>query len=81
MEKANCLAELRFRLGLPDVAEEACCPTCDAVFDRFSHHDANCVAGDKRPLRHHAIRDIVFAWAQRAGLHPERECSRSLWRT
>ena len=32
------------------------------------------MAGGERTLRHHAIRDTVFTWAQRAALHPEREC-------
>ncbi|CAE7213826.1 ANK1 [Symbiodinium sp. CCMP2592] len=47
MEKASFVAELRFRLGLPDAAEDTWCPKCDAVLDRFSHHaaSASCVAG------------------------------------
>ena len=73
METASFVAELRFRLGLPDAAEDTWCPRCDAFLDRFSHHAASCVAGGERTLRHHAIHDTVFTWAQRAALHPERE--------
>ena len=32
-----------------------------------------CVAGGERTQRHHAVRDLVHSWAQRAGLRPERE--------
>ena len=73
MEKASFVAELRFRLRLPDATEDTWCPKCDAVLDRFSHHAAVCVAGGERTLRHNAVRDAVFTWAERAGLHPEKE--------
>ena len=32
-----------------------------------------CVAGGERTQRHNAVRDLVFAWAERAGLRPEKE--------
>ena len=59
--------------SVSDAAEDTWCPKCESVLDRFSHHAASCVARGERTLRHHAIHDPVFARAQRAGLHPERE--------
>ena len=37
-----------------------------------------CVAGSERTQgertqRHHAVRDLLYGWCRRAGLHPERE--------
>ena len=32
-----------------------------------------CMAGGKRTQRHHAVRNLVYAWAQRGGLRPEHE--------
>ena len=31
------------------------------------------MAGGKRTQRHHAVRNLVYAWAQRGGLRPEHE--------
>ena len=67
------MAELCFRLGVPDAAEDTWCPKCDAVLDRYSRHAAVCVAGGERTLWHNSVRDIVLSWAARAGLHPEKE--------
>ena len=74
-EPAGFLAELRLRLGVPDAEEDTWCPMCDAVLDIHGHHAGMCVAGGERTLRHNAVRDVVFAWAQRAGLRPEKERS------
>ena len=73
MEPAVFVQELRFRLGMPDASEDTWCPKCDAVLDKLSHHAAVCVAGGERTLRHNAVRDVVFDWAVRAGLAPEKE--------
>ena len=67
------VAELRQRLGLPDAVLDAWCPRCDCVLDRFSYHAGLCSAGGERTLRHHALRDVLCSWAERAGLQPERE--------
>ena len=32
-----------------------------------------CVAGGERVHRHYAVRDLLFSWAEKAGLHPEKE--------
>ena len=66
-------AGLRVRLHVQEAGEDSWCPKCDAVLDRFGHHAAVCVAGGERTLRHNLVRDLVFSWAQRAGLNPERE--------
>ena len=73
MEPAVFVAELRQRLGLPDAVLDASCPRCDCVLDRFSYHAGLCSAGGERTLRHHALRDVLCSWAERAGLQPERE--------
>ena len=51
---------------------DACCPRCDCVLDKFSYHAGLCSAGGERTLKHHALRDILCSWAERAGL-PGRE--------
>lgn len=73
LEPAIFLAELRHRLGMPDAADDAWCPQCNGILDRFSLHAGTCSAGGERTLRHHAVRDVIYRWAERAGLHPERE--------
>lgn len=73
MEPAAFTAELRHRLGVADAREEAWCPKCDGVLDGFSYHAATCCAGGERTLRHTAVRDLLFHWASRAGLQPEKE--------
>ena len=73
LEPAVFSAELRFRLGVPDAVHDCWCPLCDGVLDRHSHHAATCVAGGERTLRHNAVRDVLFAWLDRAGFHPEKE--------
>eukprot|EP00435_Cladocopium_sp_Y103_P030454 s4292_g7.t1 len=73
MEPASFVTELRHRLGIPEAAEDTWCPQCNGILDRLSLHAATCAAGGERTLRHHAIRDVIFKWADRAGLQPERE--------
>ena len=73
LEPALFVSELRQRLGVPDAAEDTWCPLCNAVLDRYSHHAALCCAGGERNQRHHALRDLVYHWATRAGMQPERE--------
>lgn len=73
MEPAVFIAELRHRLGVPDAAADGWCPRCDGVLDSLSLHAGVCIAGSERTQRHHALRDLVCAWADRAGLHPEKE--------
>ena len=38
-----------------------------------SYHAGLCVAGPERILRHHAVRDLLHHWSERAGLQPEKE--------
>ena len=73
MEPAVFIAELRHRLGVPDAAADGWCPRCDGVLDSLSLHAGVCIAGSERTQRHHALRNLVCAWADRAGLHPEKE--------
>ena len=73
MEPAVFIAELRRRLGVPDAAADGWCPRCDGVLDSLSLHAGVCIAGSERTQRHHALRDLVCAWGDRAGLHPEKE--------
>ena len=75
MEPAAFLSELRVRLQVPDAASDTWCPLCDAVLDHHSHHAGMCIAGGEHTQRHHAVRDLVHTWCQRAGLRPEREKS------
>ena len=72
MEPAIFIAELRVRLRVPEAAADAWC-WCDGVLDCHGHHAGMCVAGGERTQRHNAVRDLVFAWAERAGLRPEKE--------
>ena len=73
LESALFVTEIRHRLGVPDAADDTWCPQCNGILDRFSLHAATCAAGGERTLRHHAVRDTLHRWAERAGLHPERE--------
>ena len=72
LEPALFVAELRQRLGVPDAAEDAWCALCNGVLDRFSHHAALCCAGGERN-QHYAVHDLIYHWATRAGMRPERE--------
>ena len=44
-----------------------------AILDVQGHHSGMCSAGGERVLRHNALRDLVFRWAERAALRPEKE--------
>ena len=72
MEPALFTAELRVRL-LPESSTDAWCPKCDAVLDSHGHHAGMCIAGGERTLPHNALRDLVYSWAERGCLRPERE--------
>ena len=73
LEAAAFVIELRQRLGLADASADAFCPCCEGVLDRFSLHAGTCVAGGERTQRHNAVRDLLAAWAERAGFRPELE--------
>ena len=73
MERAIFVTELRYRLGMPDAADDQWCPQCNGILDSLSLHAGTCPAGGERTLRHHALRDIIYKWTKRAGLRPERE--------
>ena len=73
MEPAVFIAELRHRLGVPDAVADGWCPRCDGVLDSLSFHAGVCMAGSERTQRHHALRNLVCSWADRAGLQPEKE--------
>jgi hypothetical protein len=73
MEKATFLAELRLRLGVADAPADSWCSRWDGIMDLLSYHAGSCIAGGERTQRHHAVRDVVFTWAAKAGLHPEKE--------
>ena len=48
-------------------------PRCDGILDVQNYHAGMCAAGGERTQRHHALRDLIFVWAERGGLRPERE--------
>ena len=73
MEPAHFVSEVRARLGVPDASHDAWCPRCDAVLDRHSVHASMCVAGGERNQRYNSLRDLVYGWAEKAGLQAERE--------
>ena len=73
MEPAVFLAELRLRLGVAEASLDTWCPRCDSVLDTYSLHAGVYAAGRERTRRHHAVREVVLRWADRAGLQPERE--------
>ena len=73
MEPATFVAELRARLGIPGADQDAWCPRCDGILDVQNYHAGMCAAGGERTQRHHALRDLIFVWAERGGLRPERE--------
>ena len=73
MEPAHFVSEVRARLGVPDASHDAWCPRCDAVLDRHSVHASMRVAGGERNQRYNSLRDLVYGWAEKAGLQAERE--------
>ena len=73
MEPAIFTAELRVRLGIAEATADTWCPKCDAVLDTQGYHSGMCMAGGERVLRHNALRDLVFSWAERGCLRPERK--------
>ena len=73
MEPAVFTAELRHRLGVAEASSDGWCPRCDSVLDTFSLHAGVCIAGGERNQRHNALQDLLCTWADRAGLHPEKE--------
>ena len=73
MEKTTFLAELRLRLGVADAPTDSWCPWCDGIMDMLPRHAGSCISGGERIQRHHAVRDVVFTWAARAGLYFEKE--------
>ena len=47
---------------IADAADDAWCPRCDAILDRFSLHAGVC------SLRRHTLRDVLFTWKPLPGL-------------
>ena len=58
---------------MAEASSDGWCPRCDSVLDTFSLHAGVCIAGGERNQRHNALRDLLCTWADRAGLHPEKE--------
>ena len=73
MDTALFVAELRHRLQIPEATSDKWCPQCNGILDTLSLHAGTCVAGGEKTLRHTAVRDALFRWADRAGLQPEKE--------
>ena len=73
MEPAVFNAELRVRLSVPESGSDTWCPKCDAILDTYGHHSGMCAAGGERTQRHNALRDLIYQWAERGCLRPERE--------
>ncbi|CAL1166975.1 unnamed protein product [Cladocopium goreaui] len=65
MEPATFVAELRARLGIPGADQDAWCPRCDGILDVQKYHAGMCPAGGERTQQHHALRDLIFVWAER----------------
>ena len=64
---------LRLRLRLPVADEDAACPFCDGVADRFGDHSLCCTCGGDRVKRHNRLRSLLACRAQAAGLQTEVE--------
>ena len=45
----------------------------EAVLDTYGHHSGMCSAGGERALRHNGLRDLVYSWAEKGCLRPEKE--------
>ena len=73
MEPAVFNAELRVRLSIPESGSDTWCLKCDAILDTYGHHSRMCAAGGERTQRHNALRDLIYQWAERGCLRPERE--------
>jgi hypothetical protein len=73
VDPAEFKCELRARLCMPETTADRWCPLCDAVADVQGHHARMCSAGGDRVLRHNSLRNFIFRFAARAGLHPELE--------
>ena len=73
VDPAEFKCELRARLCMPETTADRWCPLCDAVADVQGHHARMCNAGGDRVLRHNSLRNFIFRFAARAGLHPELE--------
>lgn len=73
MPSAEFVAAVRLRLGEAAFPTDSWCPKCDAVLDTMGLHAVECAAGGDRTTRHHSLRDFLYIFARKAGLHVERE--------
>jgi hypothetical protein len=60
-------------LRVPFADEDAWCPSCGGIMDRFGDHALSCCGGGDRTRRHNLIRNAVYHSAAAAGLLPELE--------
>ena len=70
---AEFVEEIRSRLCIQICPNDKWCPLCDAIFDTHARHARTCNAGGDRVMRHNALRNFIFRFAQQAGLSPELE--------
>ena len=72
MDSAFFVAELRHRLQIPEATSDKWWPLCNASSTLF-HCMLARVARREKTLRHTAVRDALFRWADRPNLQPEKE--------
>ena len=61
------------RLRAPILPEDTICHLCNGVLDKFGDHCLVCPNGGDRTRRHNHQRNLVYHYAQSAGLNPELE--------
>jgi hypothetical protein len=63
------------QLGVALDVRDSCrlCKFCGAVRDDRGIHDRSCTSGGDIVIRHNAVRDLLFSFAQRGQLHPVLE--------
>ena len=73
MEPELCRVALARRLRLRLTEEEAWCPMCGEIMDRFGDHAAMCSCKGDRTVRHNRVRNLVFGQSRKAGMGTEKE--------
>ena len=61
------------RIRCSVAAEDAVCPCCGQIMDRWGDHAATCMCNGDRTVKHNSIRNACSEEAVAGGLRPEKE--------
>jgi hypothetical protein len=73
LKPRNFRIAVAYRLGVPVIGDEIPCPLCMQTIDKYGDHATCCSKKGELVVRHNALRDLVYLFAQEGLLNPHLE--------